>query len=588
MLRTYVSHGVVQEKVTSALLGALNGARQKGQLKTEAWPALSLDAPKRPEWGDLASTVAMSLASSEQRAPHDIAQIIVENLPQRDQLFDRVEIVRPGFLNLTVKPALWQETLREIEAQGASYGTTDLGKGRRALVEYVSANPTGPLHVGHGRGAAVGQAVASLLHAVGFEVVSEYYINDAGRQMKLLGASIAARYRELLGQPAAFPEDGYHGAYITALAERLKPRLDALKGLSSEQMEERCRTLAYDELLNVIREDLKAFGIEFASWFSEASLLSSQAVERVLDELKSRQLLFEQEGAWWFRSSAFGDEKDRVVKKQDGEYTYLASDIAYHRDKLQRGYDLLIDVWGADHHGYIPRMQAVMQAYGHPKERLQVVLVQLVKLLRAGEEVKMSKRTGEFITMREVIDEVGADAAKFYFLMRDSKTHLEFDLELAKQRSADNPVYYVQYAHARIASLWRVAAERGVACPPPSGADLSLLSDPDELGLIRKLAAYPSVLEAAGIGYEPHRMTYYLQQLAALLHTFYNKHRILPPAADAEVFAQAAPGIVADEGAKRETLGPERTAARLALMRGVQHVLKNGLSVLGISAPDRM
>jgi arginyl-tRNA synthetase len=582
-----VSHGVVQEKVTSALLGALNGARTKGQLKSAAWPTLSLDAPKRPEWGDLASTVAMSLASSEQRAPHDIAQIIVENLPQRDQLFDRVEIVRPGFLNLTVKPALWQETLREIEGQGAAYGTTDLGKGRRALVEYVSANPTGPLHVGHGRGAAVGQAVARLLQAVGYDVVSEYYINDAGRQMKLLGASVLARYRERSGQSAAFPEDGYHGAYITALAERIKPQLDAEAGLQPEQLEERCRTLAYRELLALIRDDLTSFGIEFASWFSEASLLSS-AVGRVLDELKSRGLLFEQEGAWWFRSTAFGDEKDRVVKKQDGEYTYLASDIAYHRDKLERGYDLLIDVWGADHHGYIPRMQAVMEAYGHPKERLQVVLVQLVKLLRAGEEVKMSKRTGEFITMREVIEEVGADAAKFYFLMRDSKTHLEFDLELAKQRSAENPVYYVQYAHARIASLWRVAGSRGIVCPLPSKADLSLLSDPDELGLIRKLAAYPATLEAAAIGYEPHRMTYFLQQLAALLHTFYNKHRILPPAADAEVFAQATAGISGDEGAKRETLSAERTGARLALMSGVQQVIKNGLGVLGISAPDQM
>jgi arginyl-tRNA synthetase len=586
-LGAILSHGVVQEAVTKALLGALNGAREKGQLKTVAWPTLSLDAPKRPEWGDLASTVAMSLASSEQRAPHDIAEIIVENLPQREQLFDRVEIIRPGFLNLTVKPALWQETLKEIEAQDVSYGTSRLAKGRRALVEYVSANPTGPLHVGHGRGAAVGQAVASLLQAIGFEVVSEYYINDAGRQMKLLGASVAARYRELSGHSGDFPADGYHGAYITELAERLKPRLEQDSALPGEQIEERCRTLAYQELLKLIREDLKAFGIEFASWFSEASLLSSQGVERVLEELKSRRLLFEQDGAWWFRSTAFGDEKDRVVKKQDGEYTYLASDIAYHRDKLQRGYDLLIDVWGADHHGYIPRMQAVMEAYGHPKERLQVVLVQLVKLLRGGEEVKMSKRTGEFITMREVIDEVGADAAKFYFLMRDSKTHLEFDLELAKQRSADNPVYYVQYAHARIASLWRVAASRGIVCPLPSQADLSLLSDPDELGLIRKLAAYPSVLEAAAIGYEPHRMTYYLQQLAALLHTFYNKHRILPPAADAEIF-QPAPGIAADEGAKREALTPERTAARLALMGGVQQVIKNGLRVLGISAPEQM
>lgn len=584
-----MSQGVVQDKVATALLGALNRAKQKGQLKTEAWPTLSLDDPKRPEWGDLASTVAMSLASSEQRAPHDIAQIIVENLPQRDQLFERVEIVRPGFLNLTVKPALWQEVLREIESQGAAYGRADLGQRRRVLVEYVSANPTGPLHVGHGRGAAVGQAVAALLEAVGYDVVSEYYINDAGRQMKLLGASVYARYQELSGRAVEFPEDGYHGAYITAVAERIKQQLgDVAGGLEPADLEARCRALAYQELLGLIRDDLKSFGIEFQSWFSEASLLESKAVERVLDELRSRRLLFEQEGAWWFRSSMFGDEKDRVVKKQDGEYTYLASDIAYHRDKLQRGYDLLIDVWGADHHGYIPRMQAVMQAYGYPKERLQVVLVQLVKLLRAGVEVKMSKRTGEFITMREVIDEVGADAAKFFFLMRDSKTHLEFDLELAKQRSADNPVYYVQYAHARIASLWRVAESRGIACPWPSQTDLTALTDPDELGLIRKLSAYPAVLQASAVGYEPHRMTYYLQQLAALLHTFYNKHRILPPAADKEVFEPVPEGLAAVDEPQREAMGPERTAARLALMRGVQQVIKNGLGVLGIAAPDRM
>jgi arginyl-tRNA synthetase len=574
-----VSQGVVQEMVATALLGALDGAKKKGQLKTEAWPALTLDAPKRPEWGDLASTVAMSLASSEQRAPHDIAQIIVENIPGREQLFERVEIVRPGFLNLTVKPALWQEVLKEIESQGAAYGKADLGRGRRVLVEYVSANPTGPLHVGHGRGAAVGQAVARLLDAVGYEVAGEYYVNDAGRQMKLLGASVYARYQELSGRPVEFPEDGYHGVYITAVAERIKQQLgDTAKDQAPAELEEQCRMFAYREMLAQIREDLNLFGIEFQSWFSEASLLESKAVEQVLDELKSRGLLFEQEGAWWFRSSAFGDEKDRVVKKQDGEYTYLASDIAYHRDKLRRGYDLLIDVWGADHHGYIPRMQAVVQAYGHPKERLHVVLVQLVKLLRAGVEVKMSKRTGSFVTMREVIEEVGADAAKFFFLMRDSRTHLDFDLDLAKQRSADNPVYYVQYAHARISSLWRVAGTRGIDCPSAADADLSVLTDPDELGLIRKLSAYPDILQTSASAFEPHRMTYYLQQLAALLHTFYNKHRILPPAGIQE----------AGEAEPVEELTPKKTAARLVLMRGVQQVIRNGLSVLGISAPEQM
>jgi arginyl-tRNA synthetase len=361
-----------------------------------------------------------------------------------------------------------------------------------------------------------------------------------------------------------------------------------LTGRAATEVEERCRTFAYQELLSLIREDLKSFGIEFESWFSEAALVNSGAVQRDLDELKSQHFLFEQEGAWWFRSSAFGDEKDRVVRKQDGEYTYLASDIAYHQDKLRRGYDLLIDVWGADHHGYIPRMQAVVQAYGYPKDRLQVVLVQMVNLLRGGKKVEMSKRAGEFITMREVIDEVGADAAKFFFLMRDSDSHLDFDLELAKQRSSDNPVYYVQYAHARIASLWRVAATRGITCPLPSETDLTVLTDPDELGLIRKLSAYPSVLQSSAMAYEPHRMTYYLQQLAGLLHTFYNKHRILPPAADRDLLAVTPEGLVPSEGLPKEVLTPERTAARLALMREVQQVLRNGLAVLGISAPEQM
>jgi arginyl-tRNA synthetase len=473
--------------------------------------------------------------------------------------------------------------------EGSAYGRAEMGQRRRVLVEYVSANPTGPLHVGHGRGAAVGQAVANMLKAVGYDVVSEYYINDVGQQMKLLGTSVYARYEELSNRPVEFPSEGYHGAYITAVAERVKQQLGPeLTGRAATEVEERCRTFAYQELLSLIREDLKSFGIEFESWFSEASLVNSGAIQRVLDELKSQHFLFEQEGAWWFRSSAFGDEKDRVVRKQDGEYTYLASDIAYHQDKLRRGYDLLIDVWGADHHGYIPRMQAVVQAYGYPKDRLQVVLVQMVNLLRGGKKVEMSKRAGEFITMREVIDEVGADAAKFFFLMRDSDSHLDFDLELAKQRSSDNPVYYVQYAHARIASLWRVAAARGIACPLPSETDLTVLMDPDELGLIRKLSAYPSVLQGSAMAYEPHRMTYYLQQLAGLLHTFYNKHRILPPAADRDLLAVTPEGLVSGEGLQKEGLTPERTAARLALMRGIQQVLKNGLGVLGISAPEQM
>jgi arginyl-tRNA synthetase len=579
----------VQDKVSAALLGALRLAQQRGLLKVEPMPAVSLESPKRPEWGDVSSTVAMSLSASERRPPYEIAQIIIDHLEQGEALFHRVEIARPGFLNLTVKQQLWMEVLHEIEAQGAAYGHTQAGQGRRVLVEYVSANPTGPLHVGHGRGAAVGQALVRLLKATGHEVVSEYYINDSGRQMKLLGVSVLARYVESCGKSAPFPEDGYQGEYIRAVAARLKAQQgETLLSLPVREAEQRSKEFAYRELLALIRQDLEMFGISFESWFSEVSLLNSGAVEQVLGELAARDLLFDQDGAQWFRSSTFGDEKDRVVRKQEGDYTYLASDIAYHRDKLRRGFDLLVDVWGADHHGYIPRMQAVVQAYGHPKDRLEVVLVQMVNLLRGGKKVEMSKRSGEFITLREVMDEVGPDAAKFFFLMRDSNTHLDFDLELAKQQSQENPVYYVQYAHARIASLRRVAVARGIDCPLPSQANLDLLQDPDELALIRKLSAFPVVLQASALELEPHRMTYYLRELAGMLHPFYNKHRVLPPAPDHEASTLPTNDTASSASRQREVVAPGLTGARLALMWAVQQVVRNGLNVLGVSAPEQM
>lgn len=584
-----MTQGVVQDKVAEALTGALRLAQQRGILKIEQMPAINLEAPKRPEWGDVSCTVAMSLSASERRPPFEIAQTIADHIQDRDALFSRIDIARPGFLNLTLKSELWMEVLRHIETQRAEYGHSRLGQGRRVLVEYVSANPTGPLHVGHGRGAAVGQALVRLLRATGHEVVSEYYINDAGRQMKLLGLSVLARYLESCGQAVPFPEDGYQGEYIRAVAARVKAEQGtALLSIPSSDAEQRSKDFAYRELLALIRQDLETFGITFESWFSEASLLSSGAVEQVLNELRSRDLLFDQDGAQWFRSSAYGDEKDRVVRKQEGDYTYLASDIAYHRDKLRRGFDLLVDVWGADHHGYIPRMQAVVQAYGYPKERLRVVLVQMVNLLRGGRKVEMSKRAGEFITLREVMDEVGADAAKFFFLMRDSSTHLDFDLELAKQQSQENPVYYVQYAHARIASLLRVAASRGIDCPLPNQADLTLLKDSDELAIIRKLSLFPVVLEASAVELEPHRMAYYLRELAGLVHPFYNKHRILPPAVDIDSTPPAPIEPPASTSRMSEAVPPGLTGARLALMWAVQQVVRNGLTVLGVSAPEQM
>lgn len=582
---------IVREKVLGAIRQALRHARSKGLLQAEPPAVLTLDPPKRPEWGDLSSTVAMSLAASERRSPQDVAEIILAHLEQRDQLFDRVEIARPGFLNMTVRRDLWLQVLGDIEARGSSYGTTDLGMGRRVLVEFVSANPTGPLHVGHGRGAAVGHAIANLLQAAGHEVVREYYINDAGRQMKLLGQSVWAKYRALQGVEADVPEDGYRGTYIEAVAARLSDEVGArLLAVSPEEAESRCRDFAYRELLGRIRSDLDAFGITFDSWFSEAALIGAGAVEQALDDLTRQGLLFEEEGALWFKSSAFGDEKDRVVRKQEGDYTYLASDIAYHRDKLRRGYDVLIDVWGADHHGYIARMQGAVQAYGHPKDRLRVVLVQMVNLLRDGRKVEMSKRAGEFVTLREVIDEVGADAGKFFFLMRRSDSHLDFDLGLAKQRSAENPVYYVQYAHARIASLFRVAEERGIPVPRPSEADLGALTGSEDLTLIRKLADYPTVLAGSAAALEPHRLTFYLQELAAQLHTYYYRNRILP-ALGGEEDGEGEPPVLTVEPQgerRREPLTPQMTAGRLALMWCVQQVLRNALAILGVSAPDRM
>jgi arginyl-tRNA synthetase len=580
---------LVRDKVAGALHDALQQAKQKGLLTIEPFPIVSLDLPKRPEWGDLATTVAMTLASAEKRSPHDVAQIILDNLSSHTAVFDRVEIARPGFLNMTIKRNLWLEVLSEIAAQGQAYGRCDLGQGRRVLVEFVSANPTGPLHVGHGRGAAVGQALSNLLRAAGYDVVTEYYVNDAGRQMKLLGASVYARYLERHGRPVTFPEDGYRGSYIVQVADLVQERLGpVLLDLPAEQAEERCREMAAEHMLELIRQDLARFGVAFDSWFSEASLVNTGLVERVLDELRTRGLLFEEEGALWFRSSAFGDDKDRVVRKREGEWTYLASDIAYHRDKLMRRYDLLVDVWGADHHGYIGRMEATVQAYGHPKERLRVVLVQMVNLLRGGKKVEMSKRAGEFITMREVMDEVGADAAKFFFLMRRSDSHLDFDLDLAKQQSAENPVYYVQYAHARLSSVFRIAEERGIPVPQPHEANLDLLRDPDELSLIRKLSDYPSVVQGSAAALEPHRITFYLQELAGLLHTFYYKHRIMPVVVEDEPsedrFATAGERVIK----QRESVTPELTAARLVMMQQVQQVIKNGLSLLGISAPDRM
>jgi arginyl-tRNA synthetase len=587
-----MSVGVVRETVLSTLREALEGAQASKALKLTTFPSLVLDVPKKTTWGDLATTVAMNLSASERLDPLKIAEIIAERLRSRPEILERVEVAPPGYINLTIKRDLWFRVLTEIEAQGEQYGRSTLGLGKRVLLEFVSANPTGPLHMGHGRGAAVGGALANLLRATGYEVTTEYYINDAGRQVRLMAASVTA----VNENPSNFPDDGYRGSYIFDLAKRLRDEQKAgLLGFGMTIPE--VTNWACTQLLNGIKADLQAFGLRFDKWFSEQSLFDEGKVEGALNDLKDKGLVFAQDGAQWFRSTAFGDDKDRVVRKQDGEYTYLASDIAYHHEKLTRrderarGYDLLINIWGADHHGYIPRMQAAVEAFGYPKDRLKVILVQIVNLLRGGQRVTMSKRAGEMVTLREVFEEVGADAAKFIFLTRRADSQLDFDLELAKQQSAENPVYYVQYAHARVASLFRVAKERGIDVPATGSVDWSVLNSPDDLELIKPLAEYPALLEASAQALEPHRLTYYLQDLAARLHAYYYKHRILPPMLERELDSQdhlKPVALEAEQERKRETLTTPLTAARLCLFRSVQTVIRNGLGILGVTAPERM
>jgi arginyl-tRNA synthetase len=554
----------MKQTVTEILLQALARAKHKGELKLDTQPAISLETPREKGRGDLATTLAMALARSEAKPPRKIAEIILANIQDEDGVIEKIDIAGPGFINFILKQDRWKKTLFEIDAEGRLFGLKDIGQGRRVLVEFVSANPTGPLHVGHGRGAAVGDALANLLAAVGFDVSREFYINDAGRQIRLLAQSVYSRYQQALGNDIPFPDDGYHGDYIEELAREFI-RLHGNKYLNApfEECVELFGSYGREAMLTDIRADLEAFGVRFDTWFSEASLLADGSVQRSLEELRENGNLYEQEGASWLRSTRFGDDKDRVVLKKDGSYTYLASDIAYHRNKLGRGYETLVNVWGADHHGYIPRVQAVIQAFGHPKDSLRVLLVQLVSILRHGQPVPMSKRAGTFVTLRDVVQDVGGDAARYIFLTRRSDSHLDFDLDVAKEQSRENPVYYVQYAHARLASLFREAGGRNIGVPRRDAADLSLLDLPEEQDIIKALAKYPEVVEEAALAYEPHRLTFYLQDLAGLLHNYYFKHRVI-------------------------TEDLERTGMKLFLMKQVKTVIQSALRILGVNAPERM
>jgi arginyl-tRNA synthetase len=554
----------MKQTLTEIILEALARAKSKGELKLDTQPAITLETPKDRNHGDMSSTFALSMAKIEGKPPRKIAEIVLANLQDEEGIIEKTEIAGPGFINFFLKQDRWRKTLFDIDSEAHEYGLKDIGKRERVQVEFVSANPTGPLHVGHGRGAAVGDALANLLSAVGYDVQREFYINDAGRQVRLLAQSLYARYQQALGNNVTFPEDGYHGEYIAEAAQ------DLIKAHGSKFLNRPLNECAAifadfgkDAMLADIRTDLEAFGVRFDVWFSEKTLLADNSVQKSIAELRERGYLYDQDGAQWLKSTAFGDDKDRVVVKKDGEYTYLASDIAYHRNKLARGFTQLVNIWGADHHGYIPRVQAVIQAFGHPRDSLHVLLVQLVSILRHGQPVPMSKRAGNFVTLRDVVQDVGADAARYIFLTRKTDSHLDFDLDIAKEQSRENPVYYVQYAHARIASVFREVETRNIPVPGRDTVKIDLLDVEEEQNIIKALAKYPEMIEEAALAYEPHRITFYLQDLAGLLHNYYFKHRII-------------------------TEDLARTGARLFLMKQVKTVIQSALKILGVNAPDKM
>jgi arginyl-tRNA synthetase len=553
----------IKKTIRDLITASAERANAAGQLAFETLPAFEVEAAKHPEHGDLAANLALVLAKQARMAPRKVAEVIINHLAAPEGMLLKVEIAGPGFINFFIADAYWYSVIEEIHRLGPAYGNSDIGAGVKVQVEFVSANPTGPLHIGHGRGAALGDTLANLLAATGHTVEREYYINDVGNQIMTLGKSLYFRLRELAGEAVEFPEDGYQGDYMKDLA-----RDYLAEGFAPPPPELHADDLvrlgryAGDTILDEIKRDLKDFGVRFDHWFSETQLYDQGLVDQSFTLLREAGYLYEADGALWFKATAFGDEKDRVVRRGNGVTTYFASDIAYHLHKFRRGFDQVVDIWGADHHGYVPRLQAAAQALGFTG-RLQVILVQLVSLLRRGEPVAMTTRGGTFVTLREVMDEVGKDAARFIFLTRRPDAQLEFDLEVAKQQSSDNPVYYVQYAHARLASVFRQAAALGVEREALDPARFPRLSLPEELTILKMLANYPELVEGAARNREPHRITYFLTELAAQLHSYYYKHR-----------------FISDD--------LELTQARFWLVSGVKTVLAHGLGILGVEAPETM
>lgn len=586
----------MKQTIETLILQAVETLKTDGVIAREISPSITIERTRDAQHGDFASNLALILAKPLKLNPRQVAEKIIAALPQHD-VVTKVEIAGPGFINFFIDPSSQYQIVRQIHNQGREFGLSRVGAGKQVQVEFVSANPTGPLHVGHGRGAAYGSVVADLLEAVGFSVQREYYVNDAGRQMDILATSIWLRYLEECGELVHFPSNGYRGEYVRDIArdihknagnEYRRPVELVLESIPADEPQggdkeahidaliDRAKTLLGTSLyrdffqigLNDILEDIKAdlneFGVDYQQWFSERQLMDDGSVEKALERLRTAGYLYEHEGATWFASSKLGDEKDRVVVRENGQYTYFASDIAYHMNKLDRGFDQIIDIWGADHHGYVPRVRAAIQALGADESKLKVLLVQFATLYRGEEKVQMSTRSGEFVTLRQLRNEVGKDAARFFYVMRRSEQHMDFDLKLATSKSNENPVFYVQYAYARVCSVLRQLDERGWERNLLSGMEnLTRLTEEHESLLLGTLARYPEMLERAALQYEPHQLIQYLRELAHEFHTYYNAHQFLVEDAD-----------IRD--------------ARLNLICAVKQVLANGLGLLNINTPESM
>jgi arginyl-tRNA synthetase len=544
---------------------ATENAYKNGLLPISVLPEIEVEEPKNEAQGDYSTNIAMKMSKIQKMAPRKIAEAIVSAIDDPEKILEKCEIAGPGFINFFIRNESWYPFLKSVHEKGKTYGSSNIGQGKKLQVEFVSANPTGPLHVGHGRGAAVGDSVANILSFCGYDVQREYYINDSGRQIRTLGLSVFLRYQEIFDEPVTFPEDCYQGDYIRDIARTLQKNFGReLLEQKKEEAIDRCAKYAAEIILDGIKTDLIDFHVTFDRWYSEQSLFDSQKVDTTIKEFKEKKIIYEKDGANWFKTSDYGDEKDRVVIRENGLTTYFAADIAYHKDKFLRGFQRIIDVWGADHHGYIERIAASVEASGYNRDQFQVILVQLVNLLRGGEPVAMSTRSGEFVTLKEVVDEVGSDAARFIFLTRHYESPLDFDLELAAKKTNENPVYYVQYVHARISSIGRKAAEeKKINLMDWDENVIHLLQEPEEIYLIQQMVRYPETVTSSAAMLEPHRITFYLMNLASSFHAYYNKHKVLSENQDL-------------------------TKARLYLILAVKIVIQNGLTLLGVSAPDKM